>query len=153
MCLGLANGYIEPKEINAGEVVNTLQQILKTGDQPVGDRFFVNITSKTVKDSLDLINRQQFQLDNYSHNVRTMAKDFLKTQEIISQQQAEIEWKTTYMHSLQVSMEEIKAETIKELEAKIYEKLHEAEMHGNFEPTLTREMLDSIFKEMVGDDK
>ena len=48
---------------------------------------------------------------------------------------------------------EIKAEAIKDLEVKIYEKLHEAEMHGNFEPTLTREMLDSIFKEMVGDDK
>ena len=52
-----------------------------------------------------------------------------------------------------VETENIKAETIKDLEAKIYEKLHEAEMHGNFEPTLTREMLDSILKEMVGEGK
>jgi hypothetical protein len=46
-----------------------------------------------------------------------------------------------------------KAETIKELEAKIHEKLHEAEMHGNFEPVVTREMFDSVVKEMVGEGK
>jgi DNA repair ATPase RecN len=46
---------------------------------------------------------------------------------------------------------EIRAETIKELEAKIHEKLHEAEMHGNFEPIVTREMFDSVVKELVGE--
>jgi TolA-binding protein len=46
-----------------------------------------------------------------------------------------------------------KAETIKELEAKIHEKLHEAEMHGNFEPVVTREMFDSVVKELVGEGK
>jgi DNA polymerase elongation subunit (family B) len=45
----------------------------------------------------------------------------------------------------------IKAEAIKELEAKIHEKLHEAEMHGNFEPVVTREMFDSVVKEMGGE--
>ena len=44
-----------------------------------------------------------------------------------------------------------RAETIKELEAKIHEKLHEAEMRGNFEPVVTREMFDSVVKEMEGE--
>lgn len=63
MCLGLGNGYREPKETEAEEVVKTLQKILETGDQPVGDRFFVNITTKTVKDVIDLINEQQEAID------------------------------------------------------------------------------------------
>lgn len=46
---------------------------------------------------------------------------------------------------------EIRAEAIKELKAKIHEKLHEAEMHGNFEPVVTREMFDSVVKEVVGE--
>lgn len=40
---------------------------------------------------LDLINRQQKQLDNYSHNVRNMIKDFNEQYKIIKQQQAENE--------------------------------------------------------------
>ena len=43
-----------------------------------------------VQQSLDLINRQKFQLDNYSHNVRNMSKDFLVQQKIIQEQRAEI---------------------------------------------------------------
>lgn len=46
---------------------------------------------RLLKLSLDLINRQQKQLDNYSHNVRNMAKDFIEQQKIIQEQQAEIE--------------------------------------------------------------
>ena len=44
-----------------------------------------------VRDALDLINRQQTQLDNYSHNVRNMIKDFNEQYKIIKQQQAENE--------------------------------------------------------------
>ena len=39
------------------------------------------------RDALDLINRQQKQLDNYSHNVKTMTKDFNEQYKIIKQQQ------------------------------------------------------------------
>ena len=42
------------------------------------------------KDILDLINRQRKQLDNYSHNVKNMSKDFIKQQKLIFQQQEEI---------------------------------------------------------------
>lgn len=85
MCLGLGNGYREPKETEAEEVVKTLQKILEMGDQPVGDGFFVNITSKTVKDAIDLINEQQRQLDNYSHNVGTMVKSIRENQVLIDE--------------------------------------------------------------------
>ena len=44
-----------------------------------------------MKDALDLIKRQQEQLNNYSHNVRNMIKDFNEQYKIIKQQQAEIE--------------------------------------------------------------
>jgi hypothetical protein len=54
---------------------------------------------------------------------------------------------------LALDIKTIKSETIKELEAKIHEKLHEAEMHGNFEPVVTREMFDSVVKEVVGEGK
>lgn len=46
---------------------------------------------RLLKLSLDLINRQQKQLENYSHNVRNMSKDFIDQQKIIQEQQAEIE--------------------------------------------------------------
>lgn len=38
----------------------------------------------------EIINRQQRQLDNYSHNVRNMSKDFIEQYKIIQEQQAEI---------------------------------------------------------------
>jgi gas vesicle protein len=43
---------------------------------------------------------------------------------------------------------QIKAEVLKELKNRIHEKLHKAEMHGNFEPVVTAEMFDSVVKEM-----
>ncbi len=48
-------------------------------------------------------------------------------------------------------IKEIKLDAINELKTKIHERLHEAEMHGNFEPVVTREMFDAVVEEMVGD--
>ena len=43
---------------------------------------------------------------------------------------------------------QIKAEVLKELKNRIHEKLHKAEMCGNFEPVVTAEMFDSVVEEM-----
>jgi hypothetical protein len=56
-------------------------------------------------------------------------------------------------HHLTQEASIIQTEAIKEFEVKIHEKLHQAEMHGNFEPVVTREMFDSVVKEMVGEQK
>lgn len=82
-------------------------------------------------------------------------KNYLRKQslDLINRQQAEIErlkkgWKADVIET-----QNIKAEAIKEFETKIHEKLHQAEMHGNFEPVVTREIFDSVVKEMVGEGK
>jgi Holliday junction resolvase RusA-like endonuclease len=74
---------------------------------------------------------------------------------LIKSQETEIEKLTLIIdeieygyHRLTQEASIIQAETIKELEVKIHEKLHQAEMHGNFEPVVTREMFDSVVKEM-----
>lgn len=46
------------------------------------------------------------------------------------------------------SKKQIRAEVIKELKNRIHEKLHKAEMCGNFEPVVTAEMFDSVVEEM-----
>jgi chaperonin cofactor prefoldin len=78
--------------------------------------------------------------------------------DLINRQQAEIEKLTINMNAFGLGMKRekeradtIRAETIKEFESKIHEKLHEAERHGNFEPVVTREMFDSVVKELVGE--
>jgi hypothetical protein len=79
---------------------------------------------------------------------------------IINRQQAEIEeLRSThpkcnfqvYQDIFNETENKIKSKAIKEFEVKIHEKLHQAEMHGNFEPVVTREMFDSVVKEMVGE--
>ena len=135
MCIGMANGGKSPKEMTDEEIIKGLNLHL---GKAIGTGY-TKLHHNEISNLIDLINRQQFQLDNYSHNVRTMVRSIQENQNLINE--------------LCGVCKTMKAKVVKDLEAKIYEKLHEAEMHGNFEPTLTREMLDSIFKEMVGDDK
>jgi hypothetical protein len=80
--------------------------------------------------------------------------------DLINRQQAEIErlkgtvemYEEERKYHFEMSKQKV-AEAIKELEVKIHEKLHQAEMHGNFEPVVTREMFDSVVREMVGEGK
>jgi ribosomal protein S18 len=188
MCLGLANGYKEQKmadEQIINEKIKAIYPHIVVGgdiDKPCYNIHWYDIEQKTMicgfssyklelvrkwleeefeiveRDIDGLLNHQQRQLDNYSHNVRNMAKDFIDQQKIIQEQQSEIKRLNIRLRKEQHQFEdlgkmysEIRAEVIKDLEAKIYEKLHEAEMHGNFEPVVTREMFDSVVKEMVGE--
>lgn len=102
-------------------------------------------------EDLEVINFIERTLRNYDRQ----SKELNKLQEtrknlfkIIERKEAEIkQWKTE-ANQYQNLWLDAYPEAIKELEAKINEKLHEAEMHGNFEPIVTREMFDSVLKEM-----
>ena len=87
-------------------------------------------------EDVDLINRQQAEIERLNGCVKS-----------------EEEVRAIANATIQAGIRIIKAEAIKELEAKIHEKLHQAEMHGNFEPVVTREMFDSVAKEVVGEGK
>ncbi len=119
-----------------------------------------------------LLNRQQEQLNNYSHNVRNMSKDFLVQQKIIQEQQAEIErlkkgWKADV-----VETENIKTEAIKEfadkLKKQFKEDINDIEdsitritdpdaIDGQYETIATFELsidyIDNVVAEMVGEGK
>ncbi len=47
--------------------------------------------AKICDEAVNIINRQQTQLDNYSHNVRTMTKDVYKYLKALEEANAEIE--------------------------------------------------------------
>jgi chromosome segregation ATPase len=124
------------------------------------------------RDALDLINRQQAQLEYLQGEREVLLEDIKASSNQVIEQQTEIEklnvelvgmrgacnsYKMHYdnakaeIERLERHTEmyhELRADAIKEVEAKIHEKLHEAEMYGNFEPVVTREMFDSVVKEM-----
>jgi DNA polymerase elongation subunit (family B) len=95
------------------------------------------------RDIDNLLNRQQAEIERLKEEV---ASKSLKCSLLEREKAEDI---SGFVDDLKL----VRAETIKELEAKIHEKLHEAEMHGNFEPVVTREMFDSVVKEMVGEGK
>jgi predicted RNase H-like nuclease (RuvC/YqgF family) len=122
-----------------------------------------------INDALDLINRQQAEIELLQIELKGKVENWSKStnfaMEVIKRQDAEIEklekeisTTTNHITRLENQIERLlpmlktkRADVIKELEAKIHEKLHEAEIHGNFEPVVTREMFDSVTKEMVGE--
>jgi hypothetical protein len=84
MCIGMANGG---KQVaNDGKKVLPDKEIKKALDDCLTkdkvELYFITSENKfaslKIADILDLINRQQKQLENYSHKVRTMAKDICR---------------------------------------------------------------------------
>ena len=133
------------------------------------------------RDVLDLINRQQFQLDNYSHNVRNMTKDFNEQYKIIKQQQAEIQALREDIHnrkarenklrskikSFKAEIERLKNEIAIQEHAKCLPCIEETKIQaikefadrlkiktkGLLGENFIKEHVDNLVKEMVGDDK
>lgn len=107
---------------------------------------------KLCEDALDLINRQQHQLDNYSHNVRNMAKDFIDQQKIIQEQRAEIERLSSENAMLQLQKnifdQKIQSEAIKEYLDKL--KSHWRFKGGVVPWNEIHEIIGETYKEMVG---
>jgi hypothetical protein len=108
-----------------------------------GNNSSCDCVDRLLKLSLDLINRQQAEIERSKEEV---ASKTLKCNLLEQEKAKNI---SGFVDDLKL----VRADAIKELEAKIHEKLHEAEMHGNFEPVVTREMFDSVVKEMVGEGK
>ena len=117
------------------------------------DTNIAKLTYDEINDFYDLVMRQQKQLDNYSHNVRNMSKDFIAQQKIIQEQQAEIEKLTINMNAFGLGMkrekeraDNIRVEAIKEFA----KKLKECEYKEEYEDHLCY-MVDNLVEEMVGE--
>jgi hypothetical protein len=142
MCIGMANGGKTPKTTDK-DIIKALE--LCTNDelevcdgcafQKYKMGYDGGCLDYLLKSVFDLINRQQAEIERLNSCVKS-----------------EDEVRAIANATIQASIKIIKTTTIKELEVKIHEKLHEAEMHGNFEPVVTREMFDSVVKGMVGAD-
>ena len=78
---------IKGLECCAIEVKNLFDDELPCKDCP----YLQKPCRQLIKDAYNLINRQQHQLDNYSHNVRTLTKESLEFMKTIKKQQEEIE--------------------------------------------------------------
>ena len=112
-----------------------------------------------MKDALDLINRQKFQLDNYSHNVRNMSKDFIEQQRVIYRQQAEIERLQRLLQQEYKSTSSLTKKCYKDGIKEFAERLKEF-MHTKFKDLdayefeyVTENDIDNLVKEMVGEQK
>lgn len=136
------------------------------------DTNIAKLTYDEINNFYDLVMRQQKQLDNYSHNVRNMSKDFIEQQKIINRQQAEIERLRKAINDMTVNVVKINehlpllvAEAIKEhKEQLIFEivntptkKQNCGVFYLNGVADRQLEIIDIIKgcegKEMVGDDK
>ncbi len=99
----------------------------------------------------NLINRQQKQLDNYSHNVRNMAKDFNEQQKIICRHQAEIERQRADKIRLIEHFEEREKEVVKEFAEQV--KMAFYYEFDELIPSIMADKIDELVKEMVGEGK
>jgi hypothetical protein len=167
MCLGMANGG---KQVaNDGKKFFTDKEITKaleccgknhiTGSTDACEHCFLQNSAMCVTEliykSLDLINRLKGDVIHYRRKAQNQKQELSRLnaeiERLNSCVKSEDEVRAIANATIQAGIKIIKATTIKELEAKIHEKLHEAEMHGNFEPVVTREMFDSVVKELVGE--
>jgi DNA repair exonuclease SbcCD ATPase subunit len=153
------------KALNTATNIDGLQICCIDYENDPETKTFLSIKS----DIVDLINRQQAEIELLQIELKGKLESWYKStnsaMEVIKRQDAEIEklekeisTTTNHITKLENQIERLlpmlktkKADVTKELEAKIHEKLHEAEMHGNFEPVVTREIFDSVIKEVVGE--
>jgi TolA-binding protein len=139
-------GVIQMSKMTDKEIIQALDDRMYCGKW-IGKGFLDKKDFQILKDALELINRQQEKIEYMQGEREVLLEDMQVRNNQVIEQQAEIERLERHTEMYH----ELRAEIIKELEAKIHEKLHEAEMHGNFEPVVTREMFDSVVKEMVGE--
>lgn len=143
MCIGMANGGKQNHTVDDvkmmskmtdKEIIKALEYCSKQGITSECEKCTVGkgCRSELIISALDLINRQQAEIERLQGTVEMYEEE--------------------RKYYFEMSKQKV-AEAIKEVEVKIHEKLHQAEMHGNFEPVVTREMFDSVVKEMVGEQK
>ena len=146
-------------------------------DCPYYDNRNCRYGKSLIKDALDLINRQKAEIENYSHNNRTMTNSIYEMQKIIESQKAEIErlkdvlTDNEYANCVAVKngliytytlddydrlIGDISAEAIKEFAERLKEKANKSTWISGGELlakdyTISSEILDNLVKEMVGD--
>jgi TolA-binding protein len=161
----MANGGKQNHIADDGKKVLTDEEIYPPLENIILEQAYEDYAkaSEEMKDTLlNEITKLREQLEYLQGEREVLLEDIQASSNQVIEQQAEIERLNSCVKSedevraianatIQSGIKIIKATTIKELEAKIHEKLHEAEMHGNFEPVVTREMFDSVVKEMVGE--
>ena len=156
----MANGGKSPKEMTDKEIIKALECCIKpTSDCdncPLDVRDDDNCFDRAKQGALNIINRQQVELNNYSHNVRNMSKDFIEQQKIIQEQQAEIEKLTTiaesYHEAALIAMELQRKQGIKEFADRLEEAICKIPQH-HFTLAGVIWLIKKFVKEMVGDDK
>jgi TolA-binding protein len=163
----MANGGKQNHIADDGKKVLTDEEIYPPLENIILEQAYEDYAkaSEEMKDTLlNEITKLREQLEYLQGEREVLLEDIQASSNQVIEQQAEIERLNSCVKSedevraianatIQSGIKIIKATTIKELEAKIHEKLHEAEMHGNFEPVVTREMFDSVVKELVGEQK
>ena len=113
--------------------------------------------------ALDLINRQQAEIENYSNNTKTMSDSIYKTQKLIESQQAEIErlsdlLKRNKRHTDRIRLitaetaKKIKAEAIKEFAERLDEWLKDDVTLLTQQRYIMEGAIEKTYLEMVGED-
>ena len=128
---------------------------------PIYKHIDKDCTPDIVKPALDLINRKKAEIENYSHNTKTMANDIRGLQKALEQAKAEIErlkkevkkCKEHYKmacserNEFLEQLETAKAEAIKEFAERLK---NECVQDGAFGYVSAYE-IDNLVKEMVGE--
>lgn len=96
MSVSMVDGHIDPdtnKMTDKEIIVEALEHCIK-GDCsgcPNLATEYCSTPENFQKEVLDLIKKQQAEIENYSHNAKTMSDSIYKMQKLIESQQAEIE--------------------------------------------------------------
>ena len=105
---------------------------------------------------VDLIKHQQAEIENYSHNTRSLTESVTEMQKALKKQSAEIERlekqfnsKYKWENMLDKKIKEIKAEAIKEFAERLKDNFPYKNACYTFEGIEYR--IDNLVKEMVGD--
>ena len=106
-----------------------------------------NSPNHIMKCALDLINRQKAEIENYSHNNKTMSDSIYKMQKLIESQKAEIE-------RLQKTQQLARAEAIKEFAERLKEKALSVDVSYGYGREVYTDVvavieIDNLVKEMV----
>ena len=160
MCLGMANGGKTPKMTDK-EIKKALGCCI--GRYSCGDCEYRDTCgddmNKILKIALDLINRQQAEIEYMQGEREVLLEDIQFSSNQVIEQQKEIERLTINMNAFGLGMkrEKERADTIKAEAIKEFADRLKSEMLGKyclyFDGEITNAVIEKLVKEMVGEQK
>ena len=106
------------------------------------------------KESVALINRQQAEIDNYSHNIKQLTEENFQLQAEIEMLEIRLKKERHQFEDVAKMYDVIKAEAIKEFAEELRFRLSSGTWkHKNVLLDDCKWIIDNLVKEMVGDDK